>query len=264
MTETDADAATNPEAATDALEALGLRSYEAQVFVALQKLGVGSASEIDEIAAVPRSQVYGAADNLEERGLLEIQQSNPIRYRPVELGEARERLRSRYEQREQQAFERLDEIRATQPDGDEQKEAVWTIHGRDSIVSRTTQLIRDSEHEILYGGGPDLLEDDVAAALSEQAGTGVSVTVVSGAETVLDAFDHEQTELCACSTDQTPEDKQTGRILVVDGETVLLSVPSEDGFADQHTETAIWSAHTSFAAVIVQLIDAWLDEQTGR
>ena len=41
---------------------------------------------------MPRSQVYGAAERLEERGLVETQQSTPTQYRPVSLGRARSRL----------------------------------------------------------------------------------------------------------------------------------------------------------------------------
>jgi len=47
--------------AVDALKSLGLTTYEARTFVALQKLGAGTASEVADIADVPRSQVYGAA-----------------------------------------------------------------------------------------------------------------------------------------------------------------------------------------------------------
>ncbi|HET7324565.1 MAG TPA: helix-turn-helix domain-containing protein, partial [Halococcus sp.] len=60
---------TEKDDAIAALKRLGLSSYEAQVFVALQRISRGSARDIDRVTDVPRSQVYGAAEQLEERGL---------------------------------------------------------------------------------------------------------------------------------------------------------------------------------------------------
>jgi len=40
---------------------------------------------------------------------------------------------------------------------------------------------------------------------------------------------------------------------MVDSDTVLLTVLGEDG-----DETAVWSAETSFASVLVQVTEGWL------
>ncbi len=53
--------------AIEALEELGLSNYEAKVFVALQRLGTGTARDIHQATDVPRSQVYGAAESLQEQ-----------------------------------------------------------------------------------------------------------------------------------------------------------------------------------------------------
>lgn len=252
----------NETDAIDALEHLGLTSYEARVLVALQKLGVGSASDVDRIADVPRSQVYGSAEKLEERGLVEVRQSDPIEYRSVDLDEARDRLRNRYEQREEQAFDYLEDVGRKQRKVDEQQEDVWTIHGRDSVTGRTKQLVTDAEHRILYGSGPDELDDDLATELVEKGANGVSVTVVSATDEVLERFEGEDTVTTrAFPAELTPEDKQTGRILVVDEETLLLSVLGGEELPSLRTETAIWSAETGFAAVIIQLLNAWFEER---
>ena len=52
--------------ATESLQQLGLSQYEAEVFVALVKLGTGTAREVTQITDVPRSQVYGAAEALDD------------------------------------------------------------------------------------------------------------------------------------------------------------------------------------------------------
>lgn len=251
--------------AIDALEDLGLTSYEARVFVALRKLGVGSASDVGRIADVPRSQVYGAAERLEERGLIEVRQSTPIQYRPVDLEEARARLRNRYDHREELAFDYLEDVGTRRLADDEHQEDVWTVDGRDSVAGRTKQLVDDADERILYGGGPTTIDDALVAALVERGSDGIEVTVVSAADDVLERFEGaENVTPCAFPAELTPEDGRTGRILVVDEETVLLSVLGDEELPNLRTETAIWSAETGFAAVIIQLLDSWFETRLDR
>ncbi len=246
--------------ARQALEDLGLTSYEAQVFIALQKLGTGTASDIDRIADVPRSQVYSAAEKLEDRGLCEVQQSSPIRYRPVGLDEARDRLHRRYEDREAQAFEYLESVKTDRPDLDDEQEAVWTIQGRETVTDRAIQLVSEADERVLYGGGPETVTNELVTALIERARVGVSTEVVSASPDVLDRFaDEEGVSTVAFPTDLTAT-QETGRILVVDEQTVLLSVVGNEAVPGGPTETAIWSAETGFAAVIIQLLLSWLDQ----
>ena len=250
--------------AIDALETLGLTGYEAKVFVALQKLGSGSASDVDRITDVPRSQVYGAAEKLEERGLVELQQSNPIRYRAVDLDEARERLRTRYEEREQDAFDYLQDARAQRHDAEERQEDVWTLHGRDSVTARVIQLAEQATDSIVYAGTAEDFDDELVATLADRRSAGVDVTVLSGDPAV-----HELLEDSSLSTVSVPptldsDDQQTGRILVVDDETVLLSVLGDEELPELRRETAIWSAETGFASVIVRMFYGVLDEHIQR
>lgn len=251
----------NQDDAIDALEQLGLTSYEAQVFVALQKLGTGSASDVDRIADLPRSQVYGAAEKLEERGLVELQQSNPIRYRAVDLDEARERLRTRYKDRESKAFDHLDDVRSDGRDPDERQEDVWTLHGSDSVVARTIQLVSEAEESVIYAADSDVFDDEIVAELADRGEHGVDVRVVSADDDVIERVEEEHAvSMITVPPELDPEDGQTGRILFVDDETVLLSVFDEQSLPELRTETAIWSAETGFASVFVQMFHAMFDE----
>ena len=49
-------------------------------------------------------------------------------------------------------------------------------------------------------------------------------------------------------------------MVVVDGETVLLSVRDERDDPELADETAIWSSRTGIAAVLIQLIDGGLGD----
>lgn len=245
--------------AIESLRRLGLSKYEAEVFIALQKLGTGTASDVDRITDVPRSQVYGAAESLEERGLVEVQQSNPIQYRAVTLEEARQRLRARVEREQEKAFGYLETVQGEFSETDEEKEDIWTIHGRETVSDRIGGLIADATDRIVLGTDADMLDGVVVDALADRAAAGIEVVVVSTDEAVADRLDGaDGVRVVSIPPEMLPEEpkRHQGRILMVDDDTVLLSVLGDErnGIPE---ETAIWSAQTGFADVFVQMINGW-------
>jgi sugar-specific transcriptional regulator TrmB len=245
--------------AVDALTRLGLTTYEARALVALQKLGTGTASEVSEVADVPRSQVYGAAERLSDRGLIEVHQSTPTQYRPVPLAEAKDKLLRELEAEGERAFEYLQSVEGSEAnDEGRRSEAVWTVSGADAIAARTAELAADAQEHVIYGtSDPAHLDPEVIAVLEERAESGVDVLVTcqepSGTEALADADGAEVLSVA-------PEDAiGTGRILVVDRDGVLLSVAGGDSPLQADDETAIWSADSAFAAVIVSLAEEWAE-----
>lgn len=231
-----------------ALESLGLPNYEARVFVALQKLGTGTAKEIGEIADVPRSQVYGTAEALEDRGLIQIQQSTPKTYRPVPLEEARERLEERFQENSDRAFSYLEQVKDDHAETAEKQEGVWRLDGTAAIESRTCQLIDAAEERVVFG-----LNEQVAfsAAVKEhleaKAADGIPVLVLTDDVERLPPLDEVHIQVIPPNLQGSG---QAGRLLIVDSDTVLMSVLEDDG-----TETAIWSARTGMARVLVPLVE---------
>jgi DNA-binding MarR family transcriptional regulator len=126
---------------TAALQRLGLSEYEAETFVALQQIDSGSASDVAEVSNVPRSPVYGAADDLEDRGLLDVQQTTPKRYRAVSSEEAREQLRREFEREQEQAFDALAEIEPDLADGDVPQETIWTVRGQEVSTRASNRFL---------------------------------------------------------------------------------------------------------------------------
>ena len=125
--------------AVEALQELGLSSYEAQVFVALQQLGTGTAQDVSQISDVPRSQVYGAADDLATRGLLEVVESAPKAFRPVSLSAARKHLETRIERQQQRAFENLEAIERDHTEFTDEV-SISTLRGHQPIRERMIDL----------------------------------------------------------------------------------------------------------------------------
>ncbi|GAA0281349.1 TrmB family transcriptional regulator [Halobacterium noricense] len=248
----------NDEDAVGALKRLGLSTYEARVFVALQKLGTGSASEVADIAEVPRSQVYGAAEDLEGRGLVDVEQSNPTRYRPVGVEEARERLYRHLRSESDAAFNYLESVRE-EYGATEESESIWTVRGQANVVSRTAQLAESAEAHVLYGTDETThMEPAVRDALVGAVAAGVDVTVVSETEAVLDVARDLGARAVAVDQQPTP-DMGAERVVMVDDAAVLISVAGDDG-----TETAFWSRDTGFAGMLSSLLGEFVADVAGE
>jgi sugar-specific transcriptional regulator TrmB len=237
------------EAAVAALERLGLSNYEARSFVALQRLGTGTARDVHEETGIPRSQVYGAADELEDRGLVSVKQSRPKRYRPVELAEARERLTTEFERDREAAFEHLERVRAEQVPREEQQEDVWTITGSDAIDARMAALVEEARRRVVVATDDvAYLPDEAFERVREFHAAGGEVVAVSRAAAIRESFEAEgMTAVAPPERLVDPEDDHGARLLLVDGDTLLLSVRADE-------EVAIWSAGTTFAGVFGTLL----------
>lgn len=246
----------NESDAIESFERLGLTNYEAKVFIALQKIGSGTARDVHRITDVPRSQVYSVAENLADRGLIEVQQSTPMQYRPVDVDDARSTLRNRFEREQERAFDYVDRVRRQHDDGAEEKEAIWTLRGRDQITDRVVELIRQSEERVVFGTRRlSLLTEEIEAALRERATSGTAV-VVSANPDVRERFADADSVVIRRPRMRYGDDDPAGRVALTDGDALLLSVFGREAVADASQETAIWSTDSNFAAVLIELIEA--------
>jgi sugar-specific transcriptional regulator TrmB len=69
------------------LENLGLTGVQAKVYFALSKIEALTISEISEISKIHRTDLYEILPNLEKKGLVEREISQPMRYRAVPIKE---------------------------------------------------------------------------------------------------------------------------------------------------------------------------------
>ncbi len=244
---------TDEDEAVEALTALGLSAYAAETFVGLQKLGVGSASEVAQVTEVPRSQVYGATDELEALGLVDVHEGSPKRYRPVAVDEAREMLFTRLHSTGEEAFEYIESVSGQQTTPDESQEAIWTTEGRENITARVTSLVRDADERVVFASGETTLtEGPVLEALVEVSGS-TRVVVASANDRVLSIADEAGLETVGAAP-QESSDVHVGRVLAVDDATMLLSVLPATDVTNVDAEAAFWSDGTGFASVLTPLI----------
>ena len=245
--------------AVESLRTLGLSNYEAQVFVALQRLGGGTAQEVSDLSEVPRSQVYGAADSLAERGLVEVIKSSPKTYRPVALSTARTLLTERLEREASRAFDRLESLRATEtdhPDGQD----VSTLRGRQPIDDRITTLVRSADHTAVFvSPTASATTADIADALRAVGGDGADVTVVTADRSLENRFVDDPVTVFVMSEDN-PADF-AGRALMVDDRTVLLAADTDDAPVE---EEALWTGDSSIGRILAAFMRSGMESGRDR
>lgn len=247
---------TDETAAVDALERLGLSNYEAKVFIALQKLGTGTARDVYRVSEIPRSQVYGAAESLAERGLIEVQHSTPMQYRPVSLDEAEELLAERFESERDQAFGYLESVREHQESGGEEREDIWSVDGEDHVTDRIEHLVRTAEHRVIFGvDSTNLITEPLREALSDAQERGVEVVIVSEDADVRTLF--EGGAMAVYASPENLRNERAARMVIVDDRAVLLSVRGSGNGEDR--EAAFWSESSGFATVLVEILTGWIE-----
>lgn len=245
------------DAIVDSLTRLGLSTYEARVFVGLVQIGVGTASDIAAVVDVPRSQVYGAADALRDRGLLSIQQARPKLYQAVSLEEAEAQLAGRLETERRDAFDRLATME-TEPKVEQESNNVWTIEGMPAIQERAAQLVADASTRVIIGGETTIApESSLYTAITTALDAGTTVYLLDPLWSVIDQSVKEHDAVVGVSLPANRySDVNAGLLVIGDDDTILVSIiPDKPSTGEyERVETAIWSEQSTFARVLYQLI----------
>jgi sugar-specific transcriptional regulator TrmB len=219
------------EEATEVLQQLGLKEYEAQCFVGLSRLSTGTAKRLSEITDVPRTRVYDAVRVLEAQGLVEIQHSSPQRFRAVPLEEATETLRDQYETRVDRLGNALRAAGEIESEGEDPVQEVWALSGSDAIANRADQLVTNAGEEVVLVLGDDSLLTDELIATVDGLDDGVDVLVGAVNES-LEAQIHESLPRATTFVSglewlrpqgESGDDLAIGRLLLVDRSNILVS-----------------------------------------
>jgi sugar-specific transcriptional regulator TrmB len=248
---------TTDEEAVGLLQELGLKEYEARCFVTLTTLPHGTAKDISENTAVPRTRVYDAIRVLEAQGLVEIQHSNPRQFRAVAIDEAVSTLEKKYENRLSELRRALTSVEAADPTPSEDSvHEVWALSGSDAIDARIQSLLEDAQEEvILVVSADENLSPALLDAIGAAADRGIDAHVGAIDETTRDRLRDATIDVDVFETGLEwlvgeTGDATVGRLLLVDGETLLISsfdVDVEEG----REEDAVVAAGLTNGIVVI-------------
>lgn len=238
--------------AVETLTTFGLSTYAARTFVALTVLGDGTARDVSEVVDVPRTRVYDAVAELQERGLVDVEQSTPNRFWAVSVDTAARQF-------ERMRRSRISELTAAlgglepEPRTEEQR-GVWTVTGRTSVDDRVVAFVDEADEEVVYTTAASLLTDTVIDALSAASDRGVTIRLAGMSPAATDRIRDELPESKPFESMWNWSDTPAGRLLMVDRERTLVSV-LVDGNGEYPPEpldeTAIWGAGTENGLVVV-------------
>jgi len=216
--------------ATEKLQQLALKAYEAKVIVALCRVPMSTAKRVSELSDVPRPRVYDAIRILEARGLVEVEHSSPKKFRAIPLDEATSILQERYDDRIKKLQEALNEMEAVEADEKKSSREVWSMSDRTSIDNRTKEMIEDAEDEIFFVvGKTELLNETVVESLGN-VGTNVSLYVGVPTESLRNRLRDELngarmmgSELDWLNNGTAADEPVVGRLVLADRDEVLVS-----------------------------------------
>jgi len=230
---------------TTLLETFGLTGYEAKCFVALTRIGHGTARELADIADVPRPRVYDSVESLRERGLADVQDSQPRQFRAPEPRDAVETIRREYGER----LDRLEGLlpRLQSPEPREERAGVWVVEGDDAVSDRLVGLADDATEELLVVVAVEgLLTEDLRRSLSAADERGVSITVGSPSPAVRETVSDLAPGATVLETwtwwdDHPIKPGEISSILMADGRELLVSSDLETDLPGVERHSAVWT-----------------------
>lgn len=251
----------------ESLQGIGFTSYEARVFAALVKNENATVSTLSTDSGVPSSAIYGALKKLEKKGLIEVQNTRPVRYKSLSPEDAVNKLKRSFEEECDIILLELDRIYSTSAE-EKYEEAVWTISGVRNVADKIIQLIGDAQEEILVLSSSmpfntlakkyPLLGKDYETIMhlfNTKIEEGVKVRFVSSTE---DEACKLSKKIPLASVRLNPEPdipcEMKSFVIVVDNSEILIDIIKEDqGEADLK---AIWTNGKEFSATLSHLLNA--------
>ncbi len=139
------------------LKQLGLSAYEATVYSTLLDIGIADARTIYTKANVPYGKVYTILNTLSEKGLVEIQESRPKKFLPIEpiLGFNRllELKKSHFNKNYNQLLKAVSEMEKqfVQKNPLDHDSSFWKVAvGYEDVKKLIIQKILEAQKEILF------------------------------------------------------------------------------------------------------------------
>lgn len=256
------------EACVDVLQSFELTEYESKCFVALSRIGNGTAKEVSEVASVPQARVYDCMETLQDRGLVDIQQSKPRRFRaatPPEALDALERRCNAHLQRLEGLFSQLESPSREGDSGD-----VWVMEGNSEVSERLAELISHGEETVLLAiAVEELLTDHLLSAIENAASRGVEVLVGSPGEVIRERLADTGASVRIVETwtwwESFPiRPGAMSAVCMVDQDALLVSADSASSLPGVRKHRAVWtdSANTPLVKLMQPLLTTAISQST--
>ncbi|MBC7086549.1 MAG: TrmB family transcriptional regulator [Methanomethylovorans sp.] len=218
----------------EALQQLGLTSYEAKVLIALTRYGSGTVADIHALSGIPRSAVYGVLTKLKEKGIIEIQNTKPMRYKAIVPEQVIDRLKANYENAVETSLEQLERIYHA-PDLSIDKDGVWTISGVKNVTDKIVQMLESAKEEIILASTYPSLDkatqtypimEVITEKLQKKVDEGLKVRITLSEHHIGKKTIHGA-EVRVYSSEDSAHPLKGGIILIDDQELLIVTIKDE-------------------------------------
>jgi predicted transcriptional regulator len=134
------------DSAIENLVQLGLKEYEAKIYVALVGLGEANVRRIHEVSGVPRPRVYDVLNALDEKGFIEIRQGSPLMYYAVRPDIVVSFLKKDLDTA---ASESVKSLEALSVDAQQDYSPIWYVHSDWTIQRNLEMLVENVTRELI-------------------------------------------------------------------------------------------------------------------
>ncbi len=137
---------------------LGLNQYESKLYSALLTVGSASASDLSELAGIPRPRAYDVLTGLEKMGFVQTQPGRPTKFKAVKVDEAFENVKKRkttdfhkdIEEMDRLSKELKQKVKSDIPqETTDASDYVWVLKDRANIYSKLESLINNAKGDIV-------------------------------------------------------------------------------------------------------------------
>jgi sugar-specific transcriptional regulator TrmB len=223
----------------ESLQRLGLTSYEAKTLVVLTQYGSGTAADIHALSGIPRSAVYGVIDKLTDKGLIETQNTKPMRYKAKAPDMVINRLKVDYENAVIFSMEQLELLYHANA-GNVEEDSVWSISGVQNVNDKIVGMLESAREEIIFASSYSSLNrvievypimESIKQAIMKKISEGVKVKITgrdkSHVDDIAEEFPGVEVRVYEEKRNATP---LKGGILVIDNEELLIVTVKDENF----------------------------------
>lgn len=239
------------------LQAFGLSTYAARLYVALLQHGVSTARDVSETAEVPRTRVYDAADELLENDLIDVEEHSPKHFDPAPAREAIRTLRREYRYREATLTAVLTMLEADTDEGSD----IRTVTGRGRVVDSLVDAVRAASEEVILVTDGTPLSGDLVDAFTTVVEDGVQIRIVGDIDDGTTSAHIPEAE----TVTRIPEtaDIPDGQRLLVDGTRAVVTISVGNGSATAPT-IAVWGIgeRNLLVEMLKDALTEWFDDDT--
>ena len=209
-------------------ERFNLGEYEIEAYLTVLDHGQLTASEIAERTDIPQPRVYDTVRSLNDRGLVELRESRPMKIIAIDPAEAFLDVRSSLEVM-------VDELEARYTAPARDTEAVSLVKSRSTILRNLSDVIEGAVYELALSLTPELL-DRFEEQLVDAIDRGVSIELlVTPAREAPDPDRYDY--LRVATTARARRGIATPVVAVADGEHSVYA--TQDAFRDDQDRYAV-------------------------